>query len=67
MKTCPKCGRTEIDRGWILSAGIVAHKSDNMKYPMVGGNIRAFVCIRCGYAESFVSSDYLEKLRSHTS
>ena len=66
MKTCAKCGKSEIDMGWILSAGKIAYKSDNMRYPMEGGNIRTFVCMECGYAESYVSTEYLEKLKKST-
>lgn len=67
MKECPKCGGSEIDLGWILSAGKIAYKSDKMKYPMVGGNIRTHVCQNCGYAESYVTPEYMEKLKASTS
>lgn len=63
-KKCAKCGETEIDVGWILSAGKIAYKSDNMRYPMDGGNVRTYVCKGCGYVESYVTPEYLEKLKS---
>lgn len=63
MKTCAKCGAAEIDQGWILSAGKIAYKSDQLKYSLQGGNVRTFVCIKCGYVESYVSPEYLEKLK----
>lgn len=63
MKNCPKCGCTEIDSGWILSAGKIAYKSDSQKYPFSGGNIRSFACTGCGYVESYVTEEYLEKVR----
>jgi len=62
MEVCPKCKSTEIDCGWILSAGKVAFKSDSMKYPMQGGNVRTFVCTSCGYIESFVDRAYLDRI-----
>ncbi len=63
MRKCPKCGGTEIDRGWILSAGRIAYKSDGQRYPFVGGNCRTYVCTGCGYAESYVDSEYLNKIK----
>lgn len=62
MKECPKCRGTEIDAGWILSAGKIAYKSDKMRYPMQGGNVRTFVCKGCGYVESYADREYLEKI-----
>lgn len=64
METCPKCGNANIDRGWILSAGKIAYKSDTQKYPFSGGNVRTYVCLECGYAESYVDSEYLQKIKS---
>ena len=63
IKKCDKCGALEIDVGWILSAGKIAYKSDKMKYPFEGGNVRSFVCIQCGYIESYVSKDHLDKIK----
>jgi len=63
MKKCDKCGSVEIEKGRILSAGEIAYKSDKMKYPMQGGNVRTFVCLQCGFIESYVTEDYLEKIR----
>ncbi len=64
MSECPKCGCTEIDSGWILSAGKIAYKSDGQKYPFSGGNCRTYVCTGCGYMESYVDSEYLKKIKS---
>ena len=64
MRECPKCGCTEIDSGWILSAGKIAYKSDGQKYPFSGGNCRTYVCTNCGYIESYVDSEYLKKIKS---
>lgn len=63
MKECPKCGSIKIDRGWILSAGKIAYKSDTQKYPFSGGNIRSYACTACGFVESYVDEQYLEKIR----
>jgi len=63
MLKCPKCGCTEIDSGWILSAGKIAYKSDKLKYPFAGGNCKTYVCTSCGYAESYVDSEYLNKIK----
>ena len=64
MNKCDKCGNVEIDIGWILSAGKIAYKSDKMKYPMQGGNVRTYVCLNCGYIVSYVTEDYLEKINN---
>ncbi len=61
MEECPKCGCTEIDSGWILSAGKIAYKSDKQRYPMTGGNCRTYACTNCGYIESYVDVSYLDK------
>ncbi|KAA3635915.1 MAG: hypothetical protein DWP97_03780 [Calditrichaeota bacterium] len=62
MKKCVHCGNENIDTGWILSAGKIAYKSDKLKYPLEGGNVRSFVCTKCGYLESYVSEEYLDKI-----
>jgi len=64
MRECPKCRCIEIDSGWILSAGKIAYKSDGQKYPFSGGNCRTYVCTSCGYVESYVDSEYLNKIKS---
>lgn len=64
MELCPKCSCARIEPGWILSAGKIAFKSDDMPYPFTGGNIRTDVCMGCGYAESYVDEKYLDKVRS---
>ena len=63
MSECPKCGSKKIDSGWILSAGKIAYKSDNQRYPFSGGNVRSYACTDCGYVESYVTEEYLEKIR----
>ena len=62
MKKCTQCGNNEIDSGWILSAGKIAYKSDKLKYPIEGGNVRSYVCKKCGYVESYVSEEYLKEI-----
>ncbi len=64
MTECPKCRATEIDSGWILSAGEIAYRSEGLPYPIEGGNVRTFVCLTCGYLESYVAPEYLEKIKS---
>jgi len=63
---CMKCECTDIDSGWILSAGKVAYKSDDLRYPLEGGNVRSYVCLKCGYMESYVSDDYLKRIKNST-
>jgi hypothetical protein len=64
MNRCPKCDGSEIDSGWILSAGKIAYKSDTQRYPFSGGNCRTYVCIDCGFVESYVDSEYLAKIKA---
>lgn len=64
MKTCPKCTSTRIESGWILSAGKIAFRSDHLPYPFTGGNVRTYVCVNCGYTESYVEEKYLERIRA---
>ena len=64
MTKCPKCGCTDIDIGWPLSAGKITYKSDKMRLLSVGGLCRAYVCTECGYLESYVEADYLERVKS---
>jgi len=64
MNRCPKCESSEIDSGWILSAGKIAYKSDTQRYPFSGGNCRTYVCVSCGFVESYVDSEYLAKIKA---
>ena len=63
MNKCPKCGGAEIDRGWITSAGKVAYLSDKQRGPFVKANCTTYVCVNCGYAETYVDPNYLKKAR----
>ena len=67
MEMCPKCSCDQIELGWILSAGKIAFRSDDMPYPLSGGNVRTYVCMECGYIESYVDKKYLEKIISKNS
>ena len=62
MKRCPKCSSTRIDSGWVLSAGKIAYRSDGLPLPFEGGNVRSYVCRDCGYLESYVTQEYLDKI-----
>ncbi|RKX27208.1 MAG: hypothetical protein DRP45_01585 [Candidatus Zixiibacteriota bacterium] len=64
MAECPKCSSARIDKGWILSAGKIAFRSDGLPYPFSGGNVRTYVCVDCGYTESYVEREYLDKIKS---
>jgi len=64
METCPKCSSSKIEVGWILSAGKIAFRSDRLPYPFTGGNVRTYVCLDCGYTESYIDAKYLEKIKS---
>ncbi|MCK5127252.1 MAG: hypothetical protein KAR42_13440 [candidate division Zixibacteria bacterium] len=65
MTECPKCASAQIEQGWILSAGKIAFRSDGLSYPFEGGNVRTYVCLDCGYTESYVVKEYLEKMNSN--
>jgi len=64
MVRCPKCSSTKIEQGWILSAGKIAFRADGLPYPFIGGNVRTYACVDCGYAESYVEKKYLDKIKS---
>jgi len=66
MTSCPKCESTDIDVGWPLSAGKITYKSDRMRLFSIGGFCRAYVCTKCGYIESYVDTDCLEKVKSQS-
>lgn len=61
-KTCCKCGNSDFDIGWMLSTGRIAFKSDLLNYSLEGGNVRSYVCLQCGYVESFVQEGYLKQI-----
>ena len=63
MKVCTRCGGRNIDQGRIYSAGAVAYRSDLQRHPFVKANCLTWVCMDCGYAESFVEPAYREKVR----
>ncbi|MBU0985292.1 MAG: hypothetical protein KKA42_15565 [candidate division Zixibacteria bacterium] len=62
MNTCPKCHRTDIDRGKLMSAGGIAYKSD-LHLVVLESNCRAYACLDCGYTENYVDPEYLRKVR----
>ena len=64
MTVCPKCECSDIDTGWPLSAGKITYKSDRMKFMSIGGLCKAYVCMNCGYIESYVETDYLKKIKA---
>lgn len=63
MPECPKCGADQIDRGKITSAGAVAYKTDRQSHPFVAANVMTYVCLSCGYTESYVDPKYLAKVK----
>ena len=63
MSKCPKCGCEEIDTGRIYSAGPVAYKSRHQKSPFAKANCVSYVCMACGYTESYIEAEYLEKIK----
>ena len=63
MNKCPKCGCNEIDTGRIYSAGAVAYRSALQKHPFVKSNCVTYICLACGYAESYIDAEYLEKIK----
>ncbi len=63
MNRCPKCEGKNIDVGRITSAGAVCYRSDRQRTPFVKVNCLSYVCLDCGYLESFVEQPYLEKIK----
>jgi len=64
MNRCVKCQSEDIDRGWILSAGKVYYKSDVHKSLLMSARCKTFVCVNCGYSETYVDPGYFAKLRA---
>ena len=62
MEKCPKCGSTDIIPGEMVSAGSCAFKSDRHKL-IFKSNSLAWACFECGYIESYVSREYLDRVR----
>jgi len=62
MKQCPKCNGTRIDTGRITSAGAVAYRSDRQRHPFVAANVETYVCLDCGYSESYIEKKYRDKI-----
>ena len=62
MNKCPKCGSTAIDTGNLNSAGAVAYKSDKHRV-IFKTNAKSYACLDCGYVETYVNSDYLERIK----
>lgn len=60
---CPKCDGQQIDRGRITSAGAVAYRTERQRHPFVSANLITYVCLSCGYSESYVDPKYLEKIK----
>ncbi len=63
MDKCPKCGNDNIDCGRIMSAGAIVYKTDKRRFGPLSSNCKTYVCMRCGYAETYVDSEYLDKIR----
>lgn len=63
MKKCPKCDSTSIDAGKILSAGATVYRSGRFRFGPLSSNCSTYVCLECGYEETYVDQEYLEKVR----
>jgi len=66
MLKCPKCGGNVIDKGEImLSSGVrggIGYRSNTKRgFLPTGGAIESYVCVNCGYLESYFVN--VEKLR----
>ena len=61
MDTCPKCGGTDIDEGWVVRRKRILYKSKNYKGFLGGLEFTAYACPNCGYAEFCVDSGELRK------
>ncbi|MFH1372206.1 MAG: hypothetical protein ABII79_00190 [bacterium] len=64
MKKCPKCACTAIDSGRILSAGRIYYKSDSLKRRLASGTCTTYVCTACGFCETYINAEYLNKIKS---
>jgi predicted nucleic-acid-binding Zn-ribbon protein len=67
MKKCPKCDNTLISNGKIIRTGgvpSVIFKPDSSG-PMLRNfsQVRASVCLNCGYVESFIDEKGLEYIK----
>ncbi len=63
MQKCPKCGSTNIDTGKVQSAGTIGYKSDEHKV-LFNSNTHSYCCLDCGYVETYVDQEYLERIKA---
>lgn len=64
MKQCPKCNSTSIDTGKIMSAGAIAYRSGRFRFGPLSSNCDTYVCLECGYTETYVDQKYMEKIKA---
>ena len=62
MEKCPKCGCTDIDKGRMIGLDSVFYKSDKHLF-VLKNNYVSYVCLDCGYVESYVSDEYRDKIK----
>ncbi len=67
MKTCPKCGNNLLSNGKIIRTGgipSVVFKPDSAGSMLRNfSQVRASVCLKCGYVESFIDKKGLEYIK----
>ena len=62
MLKCPKCGSDQIDKGKIISAGAITFQSGKQKHPFIKQNCTTYACVKCGFCETYVDTEYLEEM-----
>lgn len=63
MNKCSKCSSNNIDTGRIVSAGAVGYQSNKHKNPFTAGRCITYACLDCGYSETYIEKEYLDKAR----
>ena len=75
MKECPKCSSLDIEEG-VIDAGFGAEKGvinfhslrdrgTLIKIAPVSMRMKSFICLDCGYSESYVTKEDIEKLKNN--
>ncbi|MCP4581231.1 MAG: hypothetical protein GY839_06405 [candidate division Zixibacteria bacterium] len=62
MEKCPKCGSTDIDNGRMIGIDSIFYKSSKHLF-ILKENCLSYACLTCGYIESYISEEYLNKIK----
>jgi len=66
MKECPKCGSSNIGEGLMCGTQVLTnlcfYSTNDKSFSAIKPDIKSWVCLNCGYLESYADKPLLEKL-----